>query len=302
MNVKKWTAAVLSCALVGALLAGCGNRTQDIEHGERIKIGILNHLNASEEKFNDLMQKVDETWTGKLSRAFVYFDNLSAMQMALESGQVQEMSIYKSVAKYLTDRNDKMQVVDEKGLKLADAFCCAVRAEDKELLADLNRAIKEMKDDGTLDKLIKKYITDVPKDTEPPAVPIPEHPGAVTLKVAVTGDLPPLDLVRADGKAAGFNTAVLKEVNDRLNKDVEEDTGESMYKRTGKGLTRDFEIVQVDAAARAAALTAKKVDVVFWVAVPEGDSKLPPDLDKPDGVELTIPYYKDDISHIAVKK
>ena len=98
----------------------------------------------------------------------------------------------------------------------------------------------------------------------------------------MTGDLPPLDYVSADGKAAGFNTALLAEIS--------------------KLVRQNFELVQIDSGARAAALTSGKVDVVFWAAVPINDTLAPPDCDKPEGVILTEPYYTDKIIHIKLKK
>ena len=126
-----------------------------------------------------------------------------------------------------------------------------------------------MKDDGTLDALVKKYI-DNPSET-PQAVDIPNIDGAETIKVGVTGDLPPLDLVLADGTPAGFNTAVLAEISKRIGKNIE--------------------LIQVDSGARAAALTSKQVDVIFWVVVPADDSNRPKDFDTPEGVAVTTPYY-----------
>ena len=282
MNLRNVAGVLLTALLSGAVLAGCGgDRAQDLKTDSRVKVGTIAHLNASEEQYNDIMRSVDETWTSEFSFDYVYYDKLTAMQMGLESDSIQEMSLYKSSAQYLMDRNDKLSLLDYKRMKLSDSFCCAVRKEDKELLEGLNKAIGEMKADGTLEKLTKTYITDLKKGEEPPAVPMPETAGTV-LKIAVTGDLPPLDLVLADGKAAGFNTAVLSEI--------------------GKRLGRNVEIVQVDSGARAAALSSKKVDVVFWVTLPAKDSKVPADIDKPEGVELTVPYYQDEIVHVGKKK
>lgn len=282
MNLKKMTTVVLGALLSGVVLAGCGgDRANDLGTDVRTKVGTLAHLNASEEQYNEIMKKVDETWTGKFSFDYVYYDKLTAMQMGLDAGNIREMSLYNSTAKYLLDRNDKLALVEYKDMKLADAFCCAVRKEDQELLAELNKALEEMKKDGTMAKLVTTYITDLKKGEEPPAVPMPETQGT-PLKIAVTGDLPPLDLVLADGKAAGFNTAVLAEI--------------------GKRLGRNVEIVQIDSAARASALSSKKVDVVFWVTVPTGGSKVPADIDKPEGLELTVPYYQDDTVHVGRKQ
>ena len=137
--------------------------------------------------------------------------------------------------------------------------------------------IKEMQADGTLDRLTKEYITDINAESEPPAVELPHFDSAKTIKVAVTGDLPPLDYVSADGKPAGFNTAVLAEIGNRM--------------------LRNIELVQVDSGARAAALSSKQVDVVFWAIVPVSEI-IPQDSDKPDGVILSEPYYKDKIVHL----
>ena len=85
----------------------------------------------------------------------------------------------------------------------------------------------------------------------------------------MTGDLPPLDYVSEDGSPAGFNTAILAEIAKRLGKNIE--------------------VVDIDSGARAAALSSGQIDVIFWV-------------DKPEGVELSEPYFKDDVEHLQIKK
>ena len=204
------------------------------------------------------------------------------MQMGIESGSIDQISLYKSVAEYLIANNDKYESVSDMTLKtLNDNFCFAMRKEDTALKADLDKALDEMKADGSLEKLATEYIVNVDKGQAPPAVEIPMTDGAQTIKVGVTGDLPPLDYVSADGKPAGFNTALLSEI----------------AKRSGKNV----EIVDIDSGARAAALSSKQIDVVFWVVVPTLD-KVPTDLDKPDGVELSNPYFKDSVEHLKLKK
>ena len=283
MNMKKLGTVLFGCIMAGAVLVGCGGQqgNQAGTHDTQIKIGTLTHLNASEERINEVMKKIDEETDVNLAHDYAYYDKLTSMLMGLESGSVKEVSLYGSVAQYLINRNDKLAIVEHRGMNLEDSFCCAVRTEDKQLKADLDKAIGEMKADGTLDKFVKTYITDLKNGEEPPAVTMPTNNGK-KLKIAVTGDLPPLDLVLADGTPAGFNTAVLAEIGKRLNMDVE--------------------IVQIDSAARASALASKKVDVVFWVAVPKGDSKVPADIDKPQNMEMTTPYYQDRIVHVGLKK
>ena len=147
---------------------------------------------------------------------------------------------------------------------------------------DLNKAIKAMATDGTLANLSKQYITELKNGAEPPAVPITQIEGADTIKVAVTGDLPPFDMILADGTPAGFSTAVLAEISRRTNKNIE--------------------LVSVGSAARAAILSSKGADVVFWVAVPKDSTLIPANIDQPEGISVTEPYYQDNIVHVGLKK
>lgn len=288
MKFKKAFKVLLSCVLAGALFTGCGGGSQGGDQGGKapeaspVKLGMIAHLNASEKKMEDILNNVTEKTGVNVSKyAITFYDSLKLMQMGIESGSVDEISTYSCVAKYITGTNTNFENVSDKSRStLSDSFCFAVRKDDTALKDELNKAIDEMKTDGTLDKLINEYITNVKVDNIP-AVEIPQIEGMDTIKVGITGDLPPLDLVLPDNSPAGFNTAMLAEVAKRLNRNVE--------------------VVDIDSSARAAALSSKQIDVVFWAIVPVG-GKIPADIDKPDGVELSDPYFKDDITHLKLKK
>ena len=294
MKLKKIAKVLLSCLVAGALFTGCGGGDKPADKpadtGDKpaastgnVKLGMISHLNVTEQKMDEILKMVEEESKVPLTNFTVtYYDNLKLMQMGIESGSVDQISLYTSVADYVIANNDKYEKVSDLTLKnLSDTFCFAVRKDDAALKADLDKALDAMKADGSLDKLAKEYITDVDKGTAPPAIDIPMTDGAQTIKVGVTGDLPPLDYVSADGKAAGFNTALLAEV----------------AKRSGKNI----EIVDIDSGARAAALSSGQIDVIFWVVVPTV-GKVPADIDKPEGVELSNPYFKDNIEHLKLKK
>ncbi len=273
--MKKFLTLILTF-LMAAGFAGCG---EDRPAPNTTKIGMIQQLNSSEQEFNGFMKKIATTFALNINEHEVtFFNNLNSMQMALEAGQIQEISTYKCVADYLMARNNKVEILEGHTLEFIDAFCFAVRAEDTDLKNSLNKALDEMGGDGTLEKLRKEYIT---VNENPSSVEFGKFDGAETLKIAVTGDLPPLDLVKADGTPAGFNTAVLSEI--------------------GKRLQKNIEIIHVDSASRAAALTSKKVDVVFWAIVPVSEI-IPANADKPDGIDLTSPYYRGRIVHIGLKK
>ncbi|MBR7025165.1 MAG: transporter substrate-binding domain-containing protein [Selenomonadaceae bacterium] len=281
--MKKIFTLLMICSLL--LITGCGGGGEEKKPSDdagKIKLGMITRLNASEENFGEFMKKVEETLDVKISsHKPVFFDTLNAMQMALQSKQIDEISTYRSVARYMIAKDPRYEVLKDHSLEFVDSFCFALRDDETELKDSLNAVIKEMQSDGTLDRLTKEYITDIKADREPPSVELPHFDGADTIKVAVTGDLPPLDFINAEGKPEGFNTAVLAEIGNRMLKNIE--------------------LVNIDSGARAAALTSKQVDVVFWAIVPVSEI-IPSDTDQPEGVILTDPYFKDKIVHMIFKE
>ncbi len=284
--MKKFLLTICAACL---LLTGCGSGSDTASvdkpgsnfSGAEVKLGMITPLNSTEEKFGGVLDKIETTLNSDSRHRPKFYDNLQAMVMAVDSGDVQEISVFKSVADYIVATNNKFEVVSNDALeKIGYSFCFAVRKDDAALKAELDKVIGEMKSDGTLDKLINEYITNVDKGQAPPKVEIPMIDGAQTLKVGITGDLPPLDLILPDGSPAGFNTAMLAEI--------------------GKRLGRNIQPVEIESGARASALTSKFIDVVFWALVPLGND-LPADIDKPEGLELSAPYFKDNVAHIRLK-
>ena len=185
----------------------------------------------------------------------VFYDSLDAMLMALTSGEVTALSVPDCTAKYLCSANDQVKQAilyhPEKAEgftqvllnNLSNGYSFMMLEENSELRDQFDKAIGEMKSDGTMEKLIQTYITDAAGSGETEAVEFEKFDGD-PIKVAVTGSLPPMDYVAADGTPAGFNTAVLAEI--------------------GKRLEKNIELVQVDSVGRALALAQGNVDVVFW--------------------------------------
>ncbi|MBR0289099.1 MAG: transporter substrate-binding domain-containing protein [Selenomonadaceae bacterium] len=249
--------------LVMMILSGCGSSTDD---KPEIKIGTLTQLNTSPEDASKLISG------GELN----FYDNFNSMQMALSSGNINVIQTYGSVAKYMVENNPEFKINEKQTISLVDDFCCAMREDDVALMSLFDSAIDSMKADGTLNALVDKYIKNF--DGAPVAIEIKKIDGAETIKVGITGDLPMLDFVLADGTPAGFNTAVLSEISKRIDKNIE--------------------LVQIESAARAAALNSKLVDVVFWVVVPADDSSRPKDFDVPEGLVTTVPYYQDVVVNV----
>jgi ABC-type amino acid transport substrate-binding protein len=233
-------------------------------------VGTLSYLNMSEEdntngaairrpmmKFLFLDGVIKEETDGVLANnpVFVYYDSLNELLLALEAGKLNAIKVPYYTAKYLRATNDKLSMtveyhpekatgISELALSLiSDGYSFLLKNDHTELRDEVDSQITAMKADGTLQKLIDEHIIQVAEGGEPVAVQFEQFEGE-PIRIGVTGDLPPMDYVAADGSFAGFNTAVLAEIGRRLQKNIE--------------------LVQVNSVARALALAEGKVDMVFW--------------------------------------
>ena len=240
------------------------------------KFGMLTMLNLDEEEMTRYVSENEQAlyrlvsggadaWGGSDSLEapsalfkIVYYDSLDTMLMALRAGEIIGLETYEATARYLMLNNpDLLSVGEQSGRENMSAFvnkvCDSLLSndfafmflQDSAALRDaVNETIAAMKEDGTLNALIQTYIEGVAAGDEPERIALPRIDGAETLRVAVTGSLPPLDYAAPDGAPAGFNTAMLAEIGRRMGMNVE--------------------LLQVDSVGRAAALASGAVDAVFW--------------------------------------
>lgn len=257
-----------------AQAASSASETTDNAEVVEIKTGVLSYLNQSEEDYasgetpksaaiaylvsngyvNNAAEKPEGN-DGKPLIKITYYDTLDSMVMALQSGDEKMIQLPESTADYLCANNDdlvKNLSLSEKSAdgfgkalinRLSSAYSFMMTEDHADLCEEFNSAIKDMAQDKTLDNLTQKYIYDVINGGEIETIEFEKNDGD-TIRVAVTGCLPPLDYVAADGTFAGFNTVFLAELGKRLHKNIE--------------------LVQVDSIGRAAALASGAVDVVFW--------------------------------------
>ena len=192
-----------------------------------------------------------------VKQEIVYFDTLDAMLMALNAGDVDEISISETTAQYLTHSDPNLvqvtavsEGVDEsnfmrfarRGL-MSNDFAFMFMEDNEALRDEFDTALASITDEE-MKKLIQDHITAAIDGDEISPIQMPVIEDAETVKVAVTGALPPMDYVGADGSPAGFNTALLAEISSRMGKNIE--------------------LVVVDSVGRAAALASGTVDAVFW--------------------------------------
>ncbi|MBQ3625169.1 MAG: transporter substrate-binding domain-containing protein [Synergistaceae bacterium] len=242
-----------------------------------MKIGTLAHQNMSESEYAEFINSQTRNFFGwkilntnhSLDDEFIYFGSLNSMLMALGADKIEEIALPEPVAEYVVNANSNFELscaLHSRPTHLALGF----RNDDegKELCERVNQAINAMKADRSLSLLTSKYMRGNSAVSQPDMAKFALFPNVKTLRVAVTGDLPPLDMTAPDGTPIGFNTAVLAEI--------------------GKRIEANIELVNIDSDARTAALMSNRVDMVFWYQVYDGVDKQP---DAPDGVLISEPYY-----------
>ena len=234
-------------------------------------------MNSTEEQFQEIWRKTFAPENQLLDVNVKFYDNLISMQMALNAKEIHEIVLPDFSARYLMNQDssyESLLVLKSNGTGLAFGF----NNDNQELCDVFNNALRTLRNNWKLAAIEGMYIAS-PGKTEPSPVKFSHFDNAKTIRVAVTGDLPPIDIINADGTPAGFNTAVLAEI--------------------GNIAGINIELVNIEAGARTAALASGRVDVVFWYEV---DLSGGVQTDKPDGVILSEPYYEwDKFIHLKHK-
>ena len=223
----------------------------------------------------------------KTRRVVHFYDTLLSMQMALKSRKINEVALPEAVGLYLVNNDPGLEILFSLNMT-PSTISFGFKQGNNSLQKEFNNAILSMKKDGTLDRLADKYIVNFAADNE--EVKFNNFKDAKTIKVAVTGDLPPIDYIAPDGRPTGYNTAILAEIGRRIKKNIR--------------------LISVDAGGRSAALASERADVVFWYRNTSGikskNKKVGNALggvmkDSLSGVILSEPYYSWDTDLIVGK-
>ena len=232
-----------------------------------VKMGIL-AKSVSEEAFN---KNASQIWKWTIFQKahssddkFKFYNDLHTMLLDFNKEELDEINLPKIIAEYLMNQNPDYEIACT-ACANPMGYVFSFLEKNAKLRQDFSDALALMKKDGTLSGLHDKYLSrPVINEDE---VKFDSFPDSQTIRFAVTGDIPPIDYVAPNGKAAGFNTAILAEI--------------------GKRLKVNIEIIDVDTATRTETLKSGLVDGVFWYMSDGNDS--------PKGLVFSEPYYTFDI-------
>ena len=252
---------------------------------ELVREGLLSHANVSLEEYDKFIVKflANDMWNFYMldnpkypAKYFklnaderTFFDTVAEMIMALNAGKIDRMEMPEPVGKYfLAQDNNTENYITYYSLKGVNYYLSMGFSKGNKWFEPFNSAIKAANEDGTVLLLQAKYTGKNVKQDELKPITFEKFPDAETVKIAITGDMPPIDYIAADGTPAGFNTAILAEIARRLKINIE--------------------LVSITSGARAAALSSGRVDGVFWFWYEKVSGSF---RDVPENVVLTEPYY-----------
>ena len=245
--MRKFISLALALALSAFVLSG----SVLADENNKYELGLLTPQGVTEDELNENLK--DIVFSILPFSNFKFFDTFNSLITALSTGTIEGIETDEYVAKYIFSQMDGFtRYVPDALPEYQTGYSMLLREEDDELRDRISDVISEMKEDGTLDSLKERYIDDCIAGEEPEAVVPEEIDGAPALKVAVTGDRPPMDYFSASDEPIGFNTAIVAEIAKRLGMNVE--------------------WISIDSGARAISLASKQSDVVFWSLVGDFDN------------------------------
>lgn len=133
--------------------------------------------------------------------------------LSLTTGKVDCVIIDNEPAKKFVEANKGLKILEEPFAVEDYAMCIA--KENTELLTAVNQALKELKEDGTIDNIIKNYIGDDTIGKTPYVSPENVDTSKGELHMATNAYFPPYEYMEGD-KIVGIDADIAKAICDKL--------------------------------------------------------------------------------------
>ncbi|MDE7432275.1 MAG: transporter substrate-binding domain-containing protein [Lachnospiraceae bacterium] len=205
--------ALLLAAVMSVSLCACGssnvpaNKVNSIDDLEGKKIGV--QLGTTGDIYASDIKDV------KMER---YNKGTDAVA-ALKQGKIDCVIIDEQPAKVFVENNSDLKILEEPFENEDYAICLA--KENTELKDKIDAALAELKEEGTLDKIISNYIGEDAGKT-PYTSPADTKRDNGTLKMATNAEFPPYEYIEG-GKVIGIDVDMAQAVADKLGMELSVD-------------------------------------------------------------------------------
>lgn len=203
-NMKKLVALALGAAMTVSMAATAGAavkvETMDDLKGATIgvQLGTTGDIEASN---YELEGSIVER-----------YDKGSEAVQALKAGQIDCVIIDSQPAEKFVEKNDDLKILEEPFVEEEYAIC--LKKDNEELLEKINGALKELKEEGTLDAIMSNYIGDEIGKT-PYESPEDADRSNGTLVMATNAEFEPYEYRDGDN-VVGIDADIAQAICDKL--------------------------------------------------------------------------------------
>ena len=191
--MRCWKLVVVLSAAIGMAIAGCARQENVIrtpDDATHARIGVMTG------SMGETLAR--QRWPQSQIKTF---DDIMDAVVALKSGQLDTAVAGFPLALQLEKTNADLRQLPE---RLDDEeTAIAVRRDDTQLLYDVNRVIAELKADGTLADMQKRWFKTNLEPYDEPEISLPDSGDALTIGVAATRE--PFNFVDKNGRVTGHD-------------------------------------------------------------------------------------------------
>ena len=204
--MKKFINFALILAVV-AFFAGCSfAEVAKIDDLKSSKVGVQN-ASIGESLIREMLKDSQDN-------IFVYED-VAALVEALKAGQVDAVIMDEAPARFFTANEEGIKILPE--ALNSTYYAIAVKKGNKELLNRVNKALREIKEEGTLSAIISKYIH--VEEPDPAAIDFNQDAKGGKLWVGCSATFPPYE-VRTSKGFAGIDVELCAAIAKKLDKEL----------------------------------------------------------------------------------
>lgn len=210
--MKKVLTFLMAISMAVSMLAGCGNETKTIASADDLagaKIGV--QLGTTGDIF------VSDEYESQGSTIERYSKGADAI-VALNSGKIDAVVIDSEPAKAFVAKNSNLKILDDPFVE--EEYAIAVAKDNTELKDKINDALKQLKDNGTLDSITANYIGDDTKGKSPYVSPEGTDRSNGKLIMATNAAFEPYEFIEND-KIVGIDVDMAQAVCDILGMELE---------------------------------------------------------------------------------
>ncbi len=140
--------------------------------------------------------------------------------MALKQGKIDCVIIDEQPAKAFVEKNDDLTILEEDFA--LEEYAIAISKDNTELKEKINAALKELKEEGTIDSIISNYIGDDTKGKTPYESPEDVDRSNGTLVMATNATFPPYEYYEAE-EVVGIDADLAQAICDKLGMELQID-------------------------------------------------------------------------------